>query len=431
MLDNKMPYRKDGQTTPTLLVLCQLFYPELVSTGQTLTELCEELAEMGADIEVICAPPTIIDRKSNVPKLIEYKNIRIRRVWGTRFPKLNLLGRTINQVTFALSVFVYLLFDPSRRPILVLTNPPFLAWSCAVLRSLKVGKPYIYLIFDVYPDTAIKLGVIRENGLISKLWTLANRFTFKHAEEIVVIGRCMRDIISEQTGMSEKIRTIHVWADDRLIKPIPKGENPYVKKWGLKGKFVVSYSGNMGRFHDMEAIMEAAKILKDHKDIIFMFIGEGHKKQWAVEFARRWRLGNCQFHSYVDREDLPFSLSCADVGLVSLLRGQEGLSVPSKTYGLMAAGVPVIAVMSSQSEIARMLTEEGCGIVVEPGNAERLAEAILNLYNDRQKLALMGKNARRAIDNKYNLHSAAEAYYELIQDLNAKYTVLGGGTDKL
>mgnify|MGYP002333275052 CR=1 FL=1 len=135
-----------ADNTPKLLVLCQLFYPELISTGQTLTELCEELADMGVDIKVVCGPPTIVDRKTQIPNYIEYRGIRIKRVWGTRFPKFNILGNLINQVTFAFSSFIHLLRDASKAPVLVLTNPPFLGIVCALLQMVR-KKPYIYLIF--------------------------------------------------------------------------------------------------------------------------------------------------------------------------------------------------------------------------------------------------------------------------------------------
>jgi|Deesub1362A_J573_1020465.scaffolds.fasta_scaffold00073_91 glycosyltransferase involved in cell wall biosynthesis len=407
---------------PELLVLCQIFYPELISTGQTLTELCEELTEMGMDIEVLCGQPTVVDRETRVPKYIEHRGIRIKRLWSTRFPKLNTLGRILNQLTYALSVFFYLLRDTSKKPILVLTNPPFLAVICGLMRMLG-GKPYVYLIFDVYPDTAVNLGLLKEHGLLTRLWNWCNQISFKYASDIIVLGRCMKDVISKKVNgkFNDKIHVIHVWSDDKNIRAVSEqnDSNPFIERWGLKDKFVLSYSGNMGRFHDMETIMAAAKILSDYKDIVFLFIGEGYKKSWMMEFAKRWELTNCQFHTYVDRKDLGLSFQCAHVGLVSLLEGQEGLSVPSKTYGLMAAGLPVIAVMSPYAEVARMLIEEQCGIVVKPGNHQELANSILSLYNNREKLEMMGRNAKQAIDKKYNLHSAAKAYYEIIRTINS------------
>ena len=403
-----------------LLVLCQLFYPELVSTGQTLTELCEMLVDMGVDIEVVCGPPTYVDRKSLIPNNIEYHGIRIRRAWGTRFPKLNIIGRTINQVTFAISAFLRLASDSSKMPMLVLTNPPFLAMIGSIFRIFR-GRRYVYLIFDVYPETPIRLGILKEKGLVSRLWERCNSFMLRHASVIIVIGRCMRDIMVKKVDSETKgkISVIHVWSDDKLIQEVSDNKNPFRQKWGLEGKFVVSYSGNMGRFHDMETIIESVKILnKKFNDIAFLFIGEGHKKAKIQELARVWRLKNCQFHTYVERKDFGLSLQCADIGLVSLLEGQEGLSVPSKAFGLMAAGLPVIGVMSNKSEVARIIVEEQCGVVIKPGDAEGLVKAILDLYNDKSKLSIMGRNARNAIDSKYNLKAAAKAYYKIITTVN-------------
>jgi len=414
---------KAEKSGPQLLLLCQLFYPELISTGQTLTELCEELTAEGMQIEVVCGPPTIVDRDSNIPRHINHKGIRITRVWGTHFPKLNLLGRIINQITFAVSVFFYLLFDRSKRIVMVLTNPPFLAVSCAILRFFRIGNPYIYLIFDVYPDTAIHLGLLKAKGLTGRIWEWTNAFVFNYSTAIIVIGRCMRDVIvakmkSHNLVAKNKIHTIHIWSDDKLIHSVAGKANPFVEKWGLEGKFVVGYFGNMGWFHDLETIMETAKILKEQADIVFQFVGEGRKKQYAMDFADKWNLSNCRFHTYVDREYLSYSLSTANISLVSLSEGQQGLSVPSKTFASMAAGVPVIAIMSHVSEIARIIIENDCGLVVEPGNAGKLANAVLDFYNNRGKSEQMGANARRAIDTKYNLRSAASAYYELICNVN-------------
>jgi glycosyltransferase involved in cell wall biosynthesis len=158
-------------------------------------------------------------------------------------------------------------------------------------------------------------------------------------------------------------------------------------------------------------------LLKDRDDIVFLFVGEGHKKQWMVDFAREKKLTNCQFHSYVPREELGQLLSLADVGLVSLVEGQEGLSVPSKTFGMMVAGVPILAVMSDRSEIARIIGEEECGTVIRPGESQSLADAILAFYHDETMRKSAGKHSAHAIKNKYNLREAAVEYQELIEEV--------------
>ena len=408
---------------PGLLVLCQLFYPELVSTGQTLTELCEELVQLGINVEVICGPPTILNRDKKIPKRMEHKGIRIRRVWGTHFPKLNLFGRIINQLTFTVSAFFHLLFHRSRKPILVLTNPPFLDVSCAILKALKIGASYIYLIFDVYPDTAVHLGVLKKNGFISRCWERLNAFVLRHASAIVVIGRCMQDVIKQKANkfglkLDDKLHHISVWSDDKLISSASEQENPLRKKWNLQGKFVVGYFGNMGRFHDMETIIEAVEIMKDQDNMCFLFVGEGYKKQTTMGYAAGHNLQNCRFHTYVTREDLGYLMHLADVGIVSLLEGQEGLSVPSKAFGLMAAGVPIVAVMSANSEVARIVREENCGTLIKPGEKKVLANSILQLYNDKVQLKQMSTNALRAINEKYNLSNISRRYFDLIGQIS-------------
>jgi len=402
-----------------LLVLSQLFYPELVSTGQSLTELCEMLVSFGVHVEVLTGPPTITLRTSKVPKYLEYKKIKIVHVFSTRFPKLSFLGKLLNQITFTFSILIRLLFNFSKQPILVVSNPPFLPIVCGLLKVIH-QRPYIALIHDVYPDIAIKLGFFKSGGVISRLWNTLNKFTFRKANYIVVLGRCMKEVIRRKGISEEKIGIIHVWSDDKLIQGELKVNNPFRKIWGLENKFVVSYSGNMGRFHDMETIMEGTKVLKNRTDIVFIFVGEGQKKRWMQEIAKKWELTNCRFHSYVAKKELGYMLTCADAGLVSLSRGIEGLSVPSKLYGLMSAEVPVIAIMSKRSESAMVIQENNCGFVVEPGDVDGFVKSIFSLYNNRELCISLGRNGRRAIDQNYNLKDAAEKYFSLIKLLHER-----------
>jgi colanic acid biosynthesis glycosyl transferase WcaI len=409
-----------GKSTK-VLILCQLFYPETISTGQILTELAEQLAASGVDVEVVCGPPTILKWPRRVPRVMTHRGIRIRRVWGTRFPKLNLAGRVLNELTFTASAFVYLLFRRPRRPILVLTNPPFLAVVCAVLRTLRLGPPYVHLIFDVYPDTAVRLGLLREGGLLARIWDRLNLFVYERAATVVVIGRCMKEVITGKIkrmkgdlAVNGKLHHIHVWCDDEAIGAAASAGGDWAERFGIRGRFVVGYFGNMGRFHDLETVLGAAERLRHHPDIVFLFIGEGYKKKWAVACAQGKDLQNCRFSTYVPREELGRLLSLADVGIVSLREGQEGLSVPSKTYGLMAAGVPVLAVVPETSEIARMVREEQCGIRIRPGDEQGLADRIVELSHDPWQLRSLGSNGRRAIREKYNLTLASHQYADLL-----------------
>ena len=411
-----------GNGSKSILVLCQLYYPELASTGQTLTELCSELVTLGWQVEVVCAQPTTIQGSPFINKLIHHNGVTIRRVWATRFPKLNLLGRILNQLTYSLSIISYLIFKTAKRPILVLTNPPFLPFSCLFANLFKINLKFILLIFDVYPETAIHLGVIKQNGLIQYVWNKLNTLSFRASAKIIVIGRCMRDVIQEKgrlagLDLTNKIELIHIWTDDcAIMQDIHTTPTTFIGK-GLEGKFIVLYSGNMGRFHDLETVLEAAQKLRDHPDIRFSFIGEGAKKKLVSTTIAQLNLTNCMVDSFVPREELGALLHSANVGLATLLSGHEGLSVPSKTLGLMAAGLPVIAIMENGSEIARMCCEGNFGKVIKPGDADQLVKELLDLYTNPEKCKTMGINGRTRLLEGLTLHKAAQAYSKLFDSI--------------
>ena len=393
---------------PKLIILCQLFYPELISTGQTVTELAEALVAQGVDLEVVAGPPTVMDRRTKIPRRMTLNGIRIFRVWGTRFPKLSLVGKLVNHMTYTMSVFLNLMTRKIDRPVLVFTNPPFVVGACA-LASIFRPIRMIYVIFDVYPDTAVQAGVLNPQSLTTRLWHRFNAFCFSRSEKIVVIGRCMERVIRARLPMAShpKLVRMHVWADEAGIQQNPTGS--YREKWGIADQFVLGYSGNLGRFHDIDTIIAAAAAVHD-RSAKFVFVGEGYSKAGAQALVAQEQLDNVQFHSYVPREDLGAVLSAFDVGLVALKKGQEGLSVPSKTFGIMAAGKPIIGIMAADSEVGLIIRETGCGWVVEPGDVAGLVLVIQTAMSlSRDELAAMGECGRRASMEKYTVGHAAKA----------------------
>jgi len=388
------------------LVLCQLFYPELVSTGQTVTELAEGLVAHGVDVEVIAGPPTLIDRSSRIPRKMVKDGIRISRVWGTRFPKLNIFGKLINHLTYTVSIFVTLMTRRMDRPIIVFTNPPFVIGACAVASLFRPIR-MIYVIFDVYPDTGVQAGVLSPNGVATRFWHRFNRFCFGRSEKIVVIGRCMERVIRDRLSQKDqsKLVRMHVWADEAGIQRTPT--ESYRDRWGIDGQLVLGYSGNLGRFHDIDTIVSAMANLET-ESIECIFVGEGYAKAAAQARVRSETIRNIQFHPYVPREDLGAVLQSFDVGLVALKRGQEGLSVPSKTFGIMAAGKPIVAIMAEDSEIALIIKETGCGWIVDPGDVNGLCNVIREARSMTQiQRQEMGAKGRQALTDHYTVGHAA------------------------
>lgn len=400
------------------ILLCQLFYPELISTGQVMTQLCEALAKKGYEIRVYCGPPSVSETPISYEKDCWHESIWIRRLFSTQFSKLHFLGKLMNHLTFSCASFIKLLQLGRRVPVLTTTNPPFLPIICAIGHCLG-GPNFSVIIADVYPDTAVNLGVMKHGSFMTRFWNCLNQLVYRRADVLIVLGRCMKTVIESklEPDLREKIHHIPLWTDDTLIaqqmQTVAQTENPYLEKWTCKGKFVVLYSGNMGRFHDMETLMQTVLQLRCREDILFIFVGEGHKRAYCRDFVEKNHLKNCRFEDYVPREDQGKVLSLASVGLVCLDEQSVGLSVPSKTYGLMAAGLPILAVMPKTSEIARMLEEEGCGAVLQSGEYEGCARFIVSMYQHPEIRQQMGESGKRALKEKYSLEKAAERYDRL------------------
>ena len=176
---------------------------------------------------------------------------------------------------------------------------------------------------------------------------------------------------------------------------------------------IIGYSGNLARFHDIESIIQAAYLLRNNKDITFLFVGEGHKKQWAQDYVIKHKLPNCMFKSYVDRDQLGALLDAFDIGVVSLCKENTGLSVPSKTMGLLAAKKPLLAIMDKACEIALMIKDFNNGIVIPPNQAKQLAAEIQSIYTNKALLKTYSLNSEKALNEKYNIDQTASLFTEL------------------
>ncbi len=389
---------------PSITICCQLFYPELISTGQTITELAQALAAKRVRISVLCAQPSLLST-DKLPADMTLDPITIRRLPSTRFSKSCLLGKLCNHVTFGVSLMLHLLKSREKGPLMVLTNPPFLL-GCVGLVAWIRRRRLILVMFDLYPDTAIACGFLNAKGLLAKIWRRFNQLGYHKASHIVVLGRCMASVLKPQLHQKDqaKLRIIPIWSHDATQKQ-PVFPNPYRQKWGLEEKFVVLYSGNMGRFHDMETLIEASILLKNEPHIRIVFVGHGHKRSLVSQ--------DSHVYDHVPQDELPNLLACADVGLVSLMPQQLGLSVPSKTVGLLTAGVPVIAVIPPCAEMAQVLVENNCGWVVKNGEAAILANLIRALSKNKKEVETKKSQALLTAKRLFSLSDIADAYMEL------------------
>ncbi|MHC4585044.1 MAG: glycosyltransferase family 4 protein [Planctomycetota bacterium] len=402
-----------------MAILSQYFFPELISTGQLLTELAEDLVELGCSVLVVAGQPTYYE-SSRVPEKMDHRGIRILRVANTQLAKNSVSGKVLNSATFFLGALRKSLALPRNAIALVVTNPPILLFVPYLLSFLR-GQKYIILIHDVYPDIAVQLGYLGQGGVIFGLWEKLNRKVMQNAAAVIVIGRDMEKKVREKLNPREwkKIRVIPNWSDGDAIIPVEKEENPFLREIGLEpSTFIVQYSGNMGLSHDMETIVEAADLLRD-LPVRFLFIGGGGKREKIGKMAADLGLMNVQFLPYQAKEKLRYSLACSDVSLVCLGDGVEGLSVPSKYYGILASGRPVIALMAECSEVAMSIRESGCGYVVSLGDPGALAEKIRYVFHNPDVAKEMGKKARESLERSYSRRLVAGKYLDLLREVSA------------
>ena len=398
------------------------FYPDTAATGQLLTELCEGLVqEYGCRVSVVSGGslhPTAVQGdgswNGSIVRGEKYHGIDILRARGTRFSKRRFVGRFSNYVTYFLSAcYAGLCLD---RPDLVvaLTDPPIIGLA-AYLASRRFGVPLVMSYRDIFPEVARLLEDFQSeivNGVLQKV----NCFLVNKAAQIVVLGETMGKRLVDGKGANPtKVVVIPDWADCMEIKPGPK-RNLFSVAHGLADKFVVMHSGNIGLSQGLETVLHAGLHLREIEDIRLVFVGEGVKKRTLEEQARIMGLKNVVFLPYQPKEKLSESFAAADVFIVSLREGLAGYIVPSKIYGILAAGRPYVAAVNESCEITDITRQYECGLLAEPDNSQDLVDKILALYRDHAMRERMGENARKAAA-RFDRLLGVGAYFNLFCEI--------------
>ena len=429
MLERYMPKPNSGQINTirqnnenksglhgqlNLSVFTQFYPPDYAATGQLIEELVTHLGHLGIHVQVFTGQPGYAFQKNSAPPRERFDKILIWRSRISRLFPARIRGKAINGLLFCLRSGLHLLAASSRGDILLLTSaPPFLP-ILGYLAKLFFGLPYVCLVYDLYPDIAVELKVVPAKNWLVQLWGWLNKQIWKQAHSVIVLSSTMKDIMQAKCPeISEKISVIHNWADPDWIVPIAKQNNWFAHKYNLISTFTVLYSGNMGRCHDMDTILEAARQLQD-EPIQFIFIGEGAKRQACVDLVNKLGLCNCRFLPYQEKQDLPYSLTACDLSLVSISPGMEGLVAPSKFYGILAAGRPVAVICESHSYLRALITEAKCGAAFNNGDGTGLAKFIRHLATNTQMAAQMGTAGRRYLQSNFTPEIIAKQYSKLL-----------------
>ena len=397
-----------------LSIITQFFPPDYAATGQLIEELALQLGRQGLPVDIFTGQPGYAFNKESAPAIEQLEQVKIKRSRMTRIWSKRIRGKALNGLLFCLRSGVHLLRTRSRGDVLLLTTaPPFLP-LLGYLVHKSFGLPYVCLLYDLYPDVAVELNVVSREHWAVRLWDTINRHVWRRAQKIIVLSSTMKDrVVAKCPEIKDKISVIHNWADPNQIVPIAKHQNWFAKAFNLVDTFTVLYSGNMGRCHDMETILAAAKLLKD-QPIQFVFIGNGAKREGFRTQASQLSLHNCQFLPYQDKQNLPYSLTACDLSLVSVSPGMEGLVAPSKLYAALAAGRPLAIICEQHSYLRTMLQESGCGEAFSNGDAEGLAAFIRRLAADSQLTKQMGQAGRRYLQSNFTPDLIAQQYSQVL-----------------
>ncbi|HEY9824600.1 MAG TPA: EAL domain-containing protein [Stenomitos sp.] len=396
-----------------LSIFTQYYPPDFAATGQLMEELALYLAQQKMDVQVFTGQPSYAFNAANAPALETKEQVRIQRSRISKIRKY--LGRTVSGLLYCLRATIHLLKASHRGDLLLLTSePPFLfAVGYVIHRLFKV--PYVCLIYDLYPDAIVEFGIASEHSWITRLWNRINCSIWSRAESIIVLSDTMKErVVNKVPRVAKKISIIHNWSDPQWIKPIPKSNNPFAAEYNLQDKFVVLYSGNMGRCHDLETIVAAADELR-HEPIQFVFIGAGPKRQPIMERVAELNLQNCLFLPYQDKEVLPFSLTACDLSLVSVGEGMEGVVAPSKFYSALASGRPIAAICETHSYLRQLIADANCGAAFLPGDVKGLAAFIRYLAKDTQTQERMGNLGHCYIQNRFTPQLIGKQYLQMLE----------------
>lgn len=396
----------------------QYFYPDLSSVSQVISQIAFHVAAQGDEVSVICSRNKYDRVQGDVLSAREVVHgVDIQRCWGPSFGRRSLPGYFLDMASFCVLAALRSFVMPKADTVVLLTNPPFFSLLGALAKMIRKER-FVYILMDVYPDIAIQAGMTRKGSVPERLFRRISRVSLREADRVVVLGDDMREVAIREGASPQKVIIIRNWADPELVFPVSPERNPLRREWGLDGKFVVEYSGNLGVSHFFEDILAVAGELEPLRDVRFLFVGGGTRYKEVESFVKERNLTNVLLKPYCEKSALAQSLSVGDVHFVSLRPGFEGLVVPSKAYGIMAAGRPMIYQGSANGEIARMVAREGIGHVVPPGDREGLREAILGLYRDKDARDRMGGRAREILEEKYSPAVGLRLYRKVLAGMS-------------
>lgn len=400
------------KTPPSILFLSRVYPPAEGATGQLLAELAPELARRGHRVTVVTSHPGAGSISSEA-----VDGVRVERVSGLSFTRASHWRRALSY----LSLYPALLWRALRLPradvVVTLTDPPLLLVLGVALKAFK-GSRHVHWAQDIYPELAEEMDVLPKDGMVARALRWISTAGLRHADRIIAVGRCMKARLVQRGLAPSAIEVIPNWGHgSNEPDETNHASNPFRAEHGLRDRFVIMYSGNLGLAHPFEAMLDAAERLRSaHPQVLFLFVGNGPRLPWVREQVAQRNLENVRFLPFQPREKLAQSLAAADLHLASMLHELCGLVVPSKVYGVLAAGRPCIFLGPRESEVAQVIEQQRCGRVVSSGDGATLADCLIEWATHPERARAAGQRAVEA-SRKFGVSDAVHAFQETLRDL--------------
>lgn len=394
----------------TIVFFNRFFHPDGSATSQILSDLAFHLATRGHSVRVVT---------SGEPRGIEtIRGVMVHRVAKSVHRPGGLAGRAVSYIAYhaRARAAARKLID-AGDVVVIKTDPPMLGASIAPIARRR-GARVVHWLQDLFPEVAERHGVPGIAGPVAAWLRTKRDRALASADCNVAIGERMARFLGSELGSGARVTVIHNWADGRSLRPVAAADNALRTQWGLQGAFVVGYSGNLGRVHEFDTLLGAARELRGDPSIRFVVVGRGPRLAEVMRRARELELDNVRFEPHQPREQLSQSLGTADVHVVTLAPEYEGLVHPSKLYGIMAAGRPVIFVGDPAGEVAAILEQTASGRAVRAGDVAGLVRAIVAMRDDRASIERMGSAARAAFERMYDAPVAFERWEMLLRGLS-------------
>ena len=395
-----------------ILLISEHFEPSTGATAQLMTDLSRGLHQRGWNLAVLTATPGAE---------LEFPVVRLNGSAGKEEVAVGVVAKALRGVRFLVGSLVWCLrHGRSGDVVLIVSNPPFIGLLGPLI---QMGRrlPYVFVFQDLFPRSAVLSGVLPAAGPIALLWRGLMGKVCRQSSRTVVLSQAMEERLRRDLGRDLPLAVIHNWAVEQG-QGCSRQESAFAAEHGYQERFTLQYSGNFGRLHDLLTLLEAARLLQG-QSVQFVFIGGGAKQNQIEAYQSGFQLDNVLRLPYQPRQRLPESLAACDLQAVGLIPGAEDTVAPCKFYGILASGRGVVLIARRSCDLAQLVIREGCGIVIEPGEAGELAEQLLSLSKRQELVAAMGERSRSLYEQHFGLERSINHYAALLQQVQEEQMV--------